>query len=371
MRTKRSLPRNTLSATTSEVRILDLKGWLTDRKVNLGKWVIRNLFSRFIGEELHRDALYRKELRKALEKTTQCDERSAGTSTPPMRIEFERPVMSGFPAGSKSASSPAVEPSTPMGINLATPAATHSSGTKASVSAGGIARMPDIGENGEAGASVGRDGDYFAGATAESAQSTAGTATTFGTSATSTDTETNKSSSNFMHRLKSFSMGRRSSTRSDKDSNGAGGGTSPGSALGLSKSQQQAAATSPSEAASVDTASGTGGGAGADEDAAAGAKGASTTAPEPPKMCQSVIDEVRKGYGADNLDKTGFRIAPNDETPPIALPPHTTIILSEDMPDAGDTKDVYRGSVACTGTDASILEKVAPAWMGAVLLQVW
>jgi WD repeat-containing protein 48 len=58
-----------------------------------------------------------------------------------------------------------------------------------------------------------------------------------------------------------------------------------------------------------------------------------------------------------------------NETPVLKLPPFTSIIIQEDKPESGGIEDLYRGTVECVGKDASIVEKVAPMWLGDLLLR--
>ncbi|CAG8682200.1 15004_t:CDS:10, partial [Acaulospora morrowiae] len=52
-----------------------------------------------------------------------------------------------------------------------------------------------------------------------------------------------------------------------------------------------------------------------------------------------------------------------NEAPEIQIPPHTTIIISEETPEASTYVDLYRGTVGSLDKDAEIIEKKAPAWL--------
>lgn len=56
------------------------------------------------------------------------------------------------------------------------------------------------------------------------------------------------------------------------------------------------------------------------------------------------------------------------ETPVLKPPANTEIIVQEDKPDFGGVADLYRGTVGSVGQDASLLESVAPAWLGELIL---
>ena len=58
------------------------------------------------------------------------------------------------------------------------------------------------------------------------------------------------------------------------------------------------------------------------------------------------------------------------ETPVLSPPPHTTMIIQEDNPESGGLADQYRGEIGELGREADILEKIAPMWLGELLLKV-
>ena len=58
------------------------------------------------------------------------------------------------------------------------------------------------------------------------------------------------------------------------------------------------------------------------------------------------------------------------ETPKLHLPQYTTVIIQDERPDSGGVADLYRGTVRSVGYDADLIEKVAPTWLGDLLLRV-
>ena len=58
------------------------------------------------------------------------------------------------------------------------------------------------------------------------------------------------------------------------------------------------------------------------------------------------------------------------ETPVLKPPPHTVIIIQEDDPASGGLADQYRGEISELGKEADALEKIAPPWLGELLLKV-
>ena len=59
-----------------------------------------------------------------------------------------------------------------------------------------------------------------------------------------------------------------------------------------------------------------------------------------------------------------------NETPFLRSPPDTLIIIQEDDPDSGGVADLYRENIGALGRDADVVEKIAPMWLGELLLKV-
>ena len=89
-----------------------------------------------------------------------------------------------------------------------------------------------------------------------------------------------------------------------------------------------------------------------------------------------VVQRIRHDYkeqSTANPDHPlNMGIAPSlpIETPVLKPPPHTLVIIQEDDPDSGGVADSYRGEIGNLGREADILEKIAPMWLGDLLLKV-
>ena len=89
-----------------------------------------------------------------------------------------------------------------------------------------------------------------------------------------------------------------------------------------------------------------------------------------------VIQKIRREY--DELLESSpekplvMGITPSlpNETPVLKPPPHTLIIVQEDNPESGGLADLYRGEISELGKEADIVEKIAPMWLGDLLLKV-
>lgn len=89
-----------------------------------------------------------------------------------------------------------------------------------------------------------------------------------------------------------------------------------------------------------------------------------------------VVQKIRQEYDDHLESKPGEQLPqgvtpslPN-ETPMLNPPPHTTIIIQEDNPESGGLADQYRGEISQLGDEADTLEKIAPMWLGDLLLKV-
>ena len=59
-----------------------------------------------------------------------------------------------------------------------------------------------------------------------------------------------------------------------------------------------------------------------------------------------------------------------NETPLLELPLSTTVIIQEERPDSGGVADLYRGTISSVGSDADLIERTGPMWLGDLLLKV-
>lgn len=89
-----------------------------------------------------------------------------------------------------------------------------------------------------------------------------------------------------------------------------------------------------------------------------------------------VVQRMRYTYedqvNQENASQLQSLIMPSlpNETPVLKPPLQTTILIQEDRPDSGGVADLFEGNVGDVGTKADIVEKVAPTWLGEVLLRV-
>jgi len=88
-----------------------------------------------------------------------------------------------------------------------------------------------------------------------------------------------------------------------------------------------------------------------------------------------VIEKIRQDYeehvrnDPDQPLSVGITPSLPVETPVLSLPPSTMVIIQEDNPESGGVADLYRGAINTLGKDVELVEKVAPIWLGELLLK--
>lgn len=98
--------------------------------------------------------------------------------------------------------------------------------------------------------------------------------------------------------------------------------------------------------------------------------------PEYEDSLKGVIDKIRAEYDAALAEKPTHRpvskITPSNEkeTPALAIPSRTSVMIREEISDAVVASDLYRGTVESMARDVDKLESVVPTWLGELLLRV-
>ena len=68
--------------------------------------------------------------------------------------------------------------------------------------------------------------------------------------------------------------------------------------------------------------------------------------------------------------ESGITPSPPTDTPFLNPPANTIILIQEERPEHGGVADLFEGTVGSSGQSASLIEKVAPMWLGDILLKV-
>ena len=331
-----------------EIDIPEKIDFREDQRINLGKWVLRNLFTTLLDEEIRRDEAYRKAIRKeATAPTTSLKPKAPGSLTLPDSA-METPMISpGAATTPKASDSQPLPPTTPgLAIGSITGNAVQlTPGTVPSLSPRpeGEDSLDKSTTQQSQPSGNGGSSDYFAtpATTQESESSSENKAPVTpgepgGPSVPTSPTEEKKKSKLFG---KTFQMGFPKK---------------------LARQSVEVKAAAPTEEKS-DSAS-------------------NKSSDREEKVIEDnflgVVQKIRQDYDEHNEakpdDPLPIGIAPSlpIETPVLKPPPHTLIIIQEDNPESGGLADQYRGEIGKLGVEADVLEKIAPTWLGELLLRV-
>lgn len=336
-----------------EADLNDAVEFRDDQRINLGKWVLRYLFSNLINAEIARDEAYRKKLDGARAEKEKMRRANAPPqiSMPPSTFSMIDAASAQSPGGGiattpkPNAGLSLFPPQTPgLSIGLATPAPTYN--PSAPPHPGEAITLPPTAEE-ESRPSLSpltrpstdrfASGDYFSSANESKPEKLSGPS--LGEACddtpltpTTADKDKDEKDSSLLGRFRSF--GNRKLGRSAS--------TDMSNKLVASVDENPTEATPEPDPL---------------EDTLAGVI----------KKLRIAYDQVMPPQYGEPL-KSGITPSLPNETPVLRPPGNTTIIIQEDRPDSGGVADLYRGTVATVGEDVDLLEKVAPAWLGDVIL---
>jgi WD repeat-containing protein 48 len=323
-----------------------------DHRINLGKWILRYLFSNLIDEEIRRDEISRSDLLKQKQKEEQPRPgRPTNIKLPDMNISGWQDATSGLASGSTIRAEHGFRlPHTPgLAIGLATPMA-------APMSAGRNSLQNPMTPTREEGSNLEKTqtqrsstqdgGDYFGPSSAANGNAKTAEPTKEGStdskeetvqSPTEPDTPAKKGKGMFGKKFNmSFNMKKFSTGTAVNE---------PAKPTIDEKAEDSDSRSTKTDEKTV-------------EDNFFGA-----------------IQRIRQGYedqvaaGATKLETQITPSLPND-TPVLKPPAMTTILIQEDRPDSGGVADLFEGKVGTLGSQADLIEKAAPMWLADVLLRV-
>ncbi|KAK6587059.1 hypothetical protein PZA11_000349 [Diplocarpon coronariae] len=286
-----------------------------DQRINLGKWILRHIFSNLIDEMIKRDEAFRNELNDTVKKGGQRPNAPKSIEMPASASWTESPLT---PRGNGNSYS-----MTPgLGIGVATPAP--------------LGHLPG-------------PGDYFSTAPLPSEASSKPIAETPAEekgpkSPLDAEKETNGKDSNTLFGKK-FRMGM-------------------GSMSFGSKKTGRSASTATAEKPII-----------VDEKAEEGSESSENGEKEKEVddnlfgIVQKIQNEYEKALVENPEQRVESGITPSlpNETPVLKVPPMTTVIIQEET--SGGSADLYRGTVATVGEDATLVAERAPMWLGDLLLR--
>ncbi|GAB7352473.1 hypothetical protein MBLNU459_g2881t1 [Dothideomycetes sp. NU459] len=347
-----------------------------DQRINLGKWVLRYLFSNLIAEEVRRDQQYRKYL------MNNARQQKLERENAPTSIQMPATQSNGWHDTSAPTTTTTLKPTnghsaiqTPgLVIGAATPAffgspaRTRDSGAAASEDGAPLEKRVSGQSGGRK--SVDRGSDYFSTAMSNTAGLTSPAATiklpnTPGAEAaleepgTPVPDDSKDTPSKFGKKFKmnmSFSMKRLGKTTTNEN---------PKPAV-VEESKEEVESDSHSSKTSNSRVV---------DDNFFGTLQKIRFAYEDDIQSQtqrqSAMDAAGGALGSSKDLELPSAITPSmpSETPVLKPPRNTTILIQEDRPEAGGVSDLFEGKVSSTAEMADLIEKIAPMWLGECLLR--
>ncbi|OQO05734.1 hypothetical protein B0A48_09828 [Cryoendolithus antarcticus] len=355
-----------------------------DQRINLGKWVLRYLFSNLITEEIRRDQAFRKQL-LAGDLAQQGLQREGAPSS----IQMPQAQSNGWhPDATGPVSSSTVKPTngfphTPGvgGIAAATPGGLGLTQTRSTASATtGSAAGDDGAATSQNPARTSQEGhaDYFSRAQPPSSTSeitaqpslvkppatpaAEDEATTDGAATPTKDTPSkeglfgkkfrmNMSFAAGMKKMNMPSLGANKTSTTDKPA-----------AVATETAKEDAETDSHSSTSHRTT----------DENLLGTVQ----------RIRWAYEDSLQSQVNSNAASENGLPVARRSidlpslitpslpaETPVLKPPLNTTILIQEDRPEAGGVADLFEGSVGSLSSSIDIIERVAPMWLGEVLLR--
>ncbi|KAK7535884.1 uncharacterized protein J3D65DRAFT_626600 [Phyllosticta citribraziliensis] len=329
-----------------------------DQRINLGKWILRYLFANLIDEEIKRDEAFREWLLN--------EKKQRGKS--PGTIQIPQSTMNGWKDASAPSSATTLRANgaglplhTPgLAIGVATPAAapplptSHSTALPPTAEEGG-----NLEKSTSRGSQDRASGDYFSQQAPPLSPSVSATPRDSHDEGVpqspSTEKDGGKEGTMFGRKFKmSFGMGRKLSRTPTAEASAAGGNNHTNKTGSDGGSDEKAPTTHEGDS-----------------------DGRSSTKTEDRVIEDSflgVVQTIRHKYEDDvneGAQALTSAITPSlaNETPVLKPPLNTTILIQEDRLDAGGVADLFEGKVGSLAQQADLIEKVAPKWLGEVLLR--
>ncbi|KAK5456282.1 hypothetical protein LTS15_005601 [Exophiala xenobiotica] len=330
-----------------------------DQRINLGKWVLRNLFSKLIEEEIKRDEAHRSTLRNPTTSTGLVRPGAPTSIAMPESAEATPMVSPGQILTPRASNGNALVPPTPSlaigaatpgfaPLNLTLPPTAEEDSERTTTNGVSVPTAPTPS------AATESQTDYF-GSTNRSSEASSDHAKAPDTPGGGLD---------------AAPLSTPTSPTEEKKKSGLFGKKFPNMTMTFPKKMTRTSVEvktpiAPSEEKS-DTAS---------------YKSTSEKEDAPSKVIEDnfygVIQKIRHEYEEHLEHKpdvpvpVGITPSLTVETPALRPPEHTTIIIQEDDPASGGLADQYRGEIGELGSaeQVDVLEKIAPMWLGEVLLK--
>ena len=325
---------------------------MTNLLVNLGKWILRYLFAKFIDEEIKRDEIYRERLLISKSSRLQRSNAPAGIAIPPNGWH-DGPANITSPTTPRAGKHYQWSVTTPgLGIGVATPGPSSSSNVSShnhqlqTTNEGLDNKETFLHSPSPRRSSSERSSDYFTMNGQPQAHATNGDER----SSTDGTEETNP---------------RSPAEAAEKDQQNKEGSALFGKKLRIPFGMKKTSKMTSSDAKNTKP------------------EKTEDSDPKPPQADERIIEDtlfgviqrIRFAYdnqvqnGAHALE-SGITPSPPLETPLLNLPVNTIILIQEERPEHGGVADLFEGTVGSSGLLTNLIEKVAPTWLGDVLLKV-
>ncbi|ESZ94707.1 hypothetical protein SBOR_4901 [Sclerotinia borealis F-4128] len=326
-----------------ELKVEDVVEFRDDQRINLGKWILRYIFSRLVDEHIKKDEAFRTELNETI-KAKQDTYPPNSINIPPSSITTWDEQGSLTPRANGN-NYPAMTPG--MGIGIATPApGSH---------------LPSVSE----------DGGPLDKRGSQASRSSAEKPDYFGTSAITSDPPRQPAviSSDGQEVPKSLAVDPEKENNVKDSSTSFGKKFRKGMSFGTKKLGRSSSTTIDKPIVlddNKDKATDEG-----SESSEAGDK--FPVEKEVADNFNGVIQKIRNEYDrliAETPSReveSGIMPSLSNETPVLKIPGGTTVIIQEET--SGGVKDLYRGSVETVGEDADFIGERAPMWLGDLLLK--
>ncbi|OCT44386.1 WD repeat protein [Cladophialophora carrionii] len=360
-----------------EVDLPDNVHFREDQRINLGKWVLRNLFSKLIDEEIARDEEHRRTLQSKITPppSTGLIRPGAPTSIAMPESVGTTPMVSPGTAATPRANGLGRIPPTPgLAIGAATPGFAPLSTTLSTTAEEDGAATP----NGPALTPRTSTPKVHTPRVQQTPSATESQGVDYFSSSTTTAIDQSEASSDSDKVPKTPGIGAENNTGTVSTP------TSPTEekkkglfgkkfGMGMSLGKKMTTRTSAEVKAPVASA----------EEKLSDTASMRSSDKETEKVHNiednffGVVQKIRLEYDEhiehrpDQPLPPGITPSPSSETPVLAPPPHTTIIIQEDNPESGGLADQYRGEISELGNPSEVdtLEKIAPMWLGDLLLR--
>ncbi|KAI9713174.1 MAG: hypothetical protein M1820_001159 [Bogoriella megaspora] len=347
-----------------ELEYADKMDFREDQRINLGKWVLRYLFSNVIDEEIKRDESYRRALLSERMQPVQRINPPTNIQLPDRNLNTwsadpRSPTMTRTPRPPNGGHITATTPG--LSIGVVTPSTSHPMPNSPQTNR--FSTQTDEGSRLEKTASHhsqprsshDRSGDYF---------SSLGSIQTSGANGISSPTEAQaKGPLTPGGTQQDDSAALQSPTDSDKDGQSKEGMFGKKFRLHFGMKKLGKKDQSDNKPAVVDEKA-------EDSDS----KSTKTDEKVVEDNFLGVVQNIRHAYdeeisaGGDELETGVIPSLPND-TPVLKPPANTIILIQQERPEAGGVADLLEGTVGSIGTMTDLVEKVGPTWLGNVLLR--